>query len=396
MNRLLIFSILILLAIQSHSQVKPLLVFDLKNGTMDSLPSVVFDTTVLSDKSNYSLGNYNSTIETLEQIPPLTNTYPNSNFTYKKQASLDFDLTSFPLRTSLKMYTVLNDTLADLCSANMISSKHVITAAHCVSNITQNTLLFDSLQVFPVFDNGIASTHFSSSAVSKVYFFKDWTIGGGDIAILELEDPIGLSTGWLSIGFDQNDNNFANDIFYKFSYPAATIVQIDSNEYNGDTLFYNYGNVDLFTSTTLAINNVSAISGESGSSLIKIVNGQEYTSYGVLSLSYNLTHSRISNWQFYALKNMIKDDLTSISSPIASSEHWQVYPNPVEDIFFIENKEGIEIDELVLLDNLGKAFLYVDAKLMSSGIDISNLSSGLYYLIIRSKNHSEMIKLIKR
>lgn len=62
---------------------------------------------------------------------------------------------------------------------------------------------------------------------------------------MELEKSIGDDKGWISISFDSIDSSFLDGIFYKFSYPATTILSSDSNSYNGDTLYYDYGIADI-------------------------------------------------------------------------------------------------------------------------------------------------------
>ncbi len=395
MKRTLTLFFISLVCLESYAQEKPILVFNIENGMMDSIPIVTYDTTIVSDYTNYYLGNFNSTIEPLEQTLPNSNTYPNSNFTFKKQASIDFDLTNYPIRTSVKLFSVENDTLFDLCSGSLISRKHVLTASHCVSFFNSNELARDSLLVAPVFDNGVFNSQLNSSNVTKVYFFRDWNLTGEDFAVLELEEPIGESTGWISIGFNNIDSLLTDGIFYKFSYPATTLLSVDSNEYNGDTLYYNYGMIDLNTDTSLGIYNTSGIPGESGSSLIKVVNEQEYTSYGVLTFSNNLRHSKISNWQFYAFKNIIADDLTPLLTPENTSQSFTIYPNPVENSINFQNNSNLEVVEMTLFNDIGQIVRHINIENLNSGIDVSNLSSGVYYVRLTTNKFVETKKIIK-
>lgn len=117
------------------AQTKRIIVYDFLTGKTDTLPSVSFPPDVIRGHTDFFPGTMNGEYETLEMDPPSDNVYPETFFTKKRQASLDYDIDKYPIRTAVKIWVERNDSLKNKCSGIMISRKHVLTAAHCVGSI---------------------------------------------------------------------------------------------------------------------------------------------------------------------------------------------------------------------------------------------------------------------
>ena len=394
MMREIALFILLLISVYSPGQERRLLSFDLMSKETDTLEIPEFDSLLIFEKTSYNMGRYNQIYENLDTRPPTEDVFEGAHFTLKKQASKDYDINNFPIRTSVKLFRYENDSLKSLCSGSMISRKHVLTACHCVAKGNQDTISYDSLFVCPVLDNGDINSNFDCSWVKKIVLFENWSLEDTDISVLELETPIGENTGWISIGFNANDSSLLDGIFYKFTYPGITMHALDPNNYNGDTLYYNFGIADYIREDFLGVKNATGIPCESGSSIIKVENEKSYTSYGVLSWSRDIKHSRITNWKYYALKSVIISDL-GLTSP-ETNFYISVFPNPTANYLNIICTDGYNLNKIVLYDMMGKNVLQkTNIEQRETQIDLSGLIPGQYILTVHTGDRITIKKVIK-
>lgn len=391
----LIFLLAVLLTTTGlWAQENTVLSFDLTNGSVHRF-TYEFDPNIENEKTDFYTGSFDNDYCPLNELPPTENVYPGSQFSIKKQASLDYSIDQYPIRTSIKFFRQEDGVLKQKCSGSLVSRRHVLTACHCVAEINKNDLLYDSLLVCPVFDNGEKNIHFDCSWVDKIYFFQNWNVSYSDVAILELKNPIGEKTGWLGIGFENEDSFLLDGIFYKFSYPGAPFPEVDPRPYNGDTLYYSYGIADIVYENTIMIKGTSGIPGESGSSLIKVNNENDYTSYGTLSFSNYLSHCRLTAKNYFGLKAIIENDLVPTGISQVKVDEVMVYPNPVIDKIKISNKNGSRIKNINLFDSLGHPTIRQQGDSPEIEIDIRRLPKGIYILDIETENSRIVKKIMK-
>ena len=79
-----------------------------------------------------------------------------------------------------------------------------------------------------------------------------------------------------------------------------------------------------------------------------------------------------------------------------NKESFQVFPNPVTNTLFLNDANNTEIYKVSIINQLGQIVLTSDTK-FDTGINVSQLSNGIYFAQISTKNNSnpQTIKFIK-
>lgn len=373
----------------TFAQPDTIIMYDVPTKTTAIIPPLSYDTTVTFEHTSSSTGAMGNQVS-LSQLPPTMNLFPGSDFSTLARAELFHEVTEYPFRTAIKLFAWLNDTMYHNCSGMMVGDNLVLTAAHCLMSYGTEEWYYDSIQAIPAYDNGGSQPTLPSSVVDKYFVFQSFYEGSqwADIALLQLREPIGKEIGWAGIAFSSDTSYFSGRVFHKLSYPNHN--PFNSPEvYTGDTLYYNYGYIDIIPpSGNLGINSLDArgIPGQSGSSFFYTDN-QEYYSFGVLNFSSRYQHYPITRDVFYPFKQVIDTYTVSVQEEVPDVRTLTMYPNPASqqaNVVF-ENPRH-ERHKLTVFDLRGQLVQAIDAITGNElTLNTSAWPTGLYFIRISSE-----------
>jgi V8-like Glu-specific endopeptidase len=152
----------------------------------------------------------------------------------------NLDFTELPYSATVKLKTDFPDGISEEGSGVLIDPYHVLTAAHCVYNLSK-TNWADKISVIPAdhWDPYGYEPPFGRAHDEDLICFSGFIDNGDDwwdIGIIELDRPIGALTKYHSIAVVNDPNQFIDGIFYMLGYPGGP--------YNAYKMHYTDGNFD--------------------------------------------------------------------------------------------------------------------------------------------------------
>lgn len=213
---------------------------------------------------------------------------------------------TWPYSVCVKLFGRMPNGSGFSCSGTLVGPRHVLTAGHCVYSI-ENRAWASSITAVPGFASG--AQPFGAARMTRLHAFREWIEQGDlrhDMALIELDRPIGALSGWLSVGFAESCDLFLSNAFDNPGYPAAA-------PFDGSDMFSWSGRLDRCTSRNLQVSFFQrSFGGQSGSGLFL---RDDRTLYAVLSNGNNVRTNcpRVTETKFVK----IRDDVLTAATPDA-------------------------------------------------------------------------------
>ncbi len=396
--------LLILFGLQNtFAQTDTLISYTPSTKQFHNYTPIKFDTSIIFNNTGWNYGSEPG-FDSLKLTSP-DSTYNNSGFIDYKPAHNFFSVNNYPARTAIKLFLIKNDSLKQNCSGILVAKNYVLTSCHCIGKYDSNYVFqfYDSISISPAFDNGRESPLFGSSLGTEYFTFKSniANLLPKDIALIKLKVDIGIKTGWVGIAFSKDDNYYKDRVFHSFSYPGRADPTDSTRIFNGDTLYYNYGTLDLIENNWLGFN-IWGIPGQSGNSLI-YTNNKEYYSFGTLDWSNDSQHIRISPEIFNDFKSILDNSVANVAEDkkiVTDYYLSEAYPNPFNPstrINYTISNSGLVI--LKVFDVLGREVQTLVNGTQAKGryeitFNANGLSSGIYFYRLESGDFISTKKMI--
>jgi len=207
--------------------------------------------------------------------------------------------------------------------------------------------------------------------------------GSGYSFTLDFFNVNDVEPNYFAVWIDFNQNN---------TFENSEIVMQNNNTINTDLPTYGGGVTPVSKTITIP---TTAISGVTRMRIKRATNDSNV--YGAYSSTFVLPScSSTSNAAYGCIYDFNVTIGSSLSNTTFENESIKIFPNPVTNTLFVTDLNNSFLPDVIIRNQLGQVVKTSNLKL-ESGINVSMLNNGVYFIQMLDKNNSEThtIKFIK-
>jgi PKD repeat protein len=189
-------------------------------------------------------------------------------------------------------------------------------------------------------------------------------------------------------GIPQNTAQIIQNAVKTIVFDTLSMWYIGERNLTAD---FSFGNVSGFTNLTQNSNNTTTYHWDFGNGDYSTEENPAYSydSNGV----YTVTLRAIDDCEQESVK-VREITVTEVNVVVFESEIL-IYPNPVNNILYVENQKSVQSYEMTIFDVTGKKVYENKTALNKEIIDLSFLNSGIYMIRMEEKGKVNYLKIIK-
>ncbi len=219
------------------------------------------------------------------------------------------DTEMWPNSSTVKLFSYWPAGETTACSGMLVDAKVVLTAASCIYSHdpalctgSDSSCWVTDVSAVPAYTDGEAP--YGRSGYESIMTWTAWTEGQNqafDLAALRLRYPIGVTTGWLGVGFNTDNATFTENLLANSSYPQDA-------PYTGERMYGWDGVVtDADSSDDIFYLDGSCDTGRIGSSLYSAHDGITYGVFSHNDAASGIGITRITYAKFDSLRTFIQE-----------------------------------------------------------------------------------------